>query len=170
MEPVMFGPKPVEDEPPVNPQHLGDLLHRLEPQARGARAPSVQELVSSGGRYVLPEELEVLLEQVDWRRFQVAVQEFLERDLLFLGEILRVLEQASAGPCQLRALSIGLEVFDLRGANLVDGLAYVTHDVKSIQDMRRLSRLLGNDPKVGFPHVVADEPKPAASVTGMVTN
>ena len=143
MEPVTFGPKPVEDETPVSPQHLGDLLHLLEPRARGARAPGVQELT---------------LEQIGPHRLQVAAQELLERGLLFLGEVLRTFEQAPAGPCQHGALSLGLEVFDLRGADLVDGLAHVTHDAESVQDMHRLSRLL--DPKVGFPHVAVDEPKP----------
>jgi len=159
MEPVTFGPKPVEDEPPVSPQHLGSFLLRLEPRACGARAPSVQKLAGPGGKHVLPEELEVLFEQVNPYRLQVAAQEFLECDILFLGEVLWTLEQAPAGLCQHEALSFILKIFDIRGTDLV----CVTRDVESLQDVHRLSPLLSNDPKVGFPYVAADEPKSAAT-------
>src|SRR6516165_10155048 len=60
----LFGPKPVQQQRPVLAQHASHFLHRLDARAQGARTPAIQELPRPGGRTIVPEELEVLLEQV----------------------------------------------------------------------------------------------------------
>lgn len=49
---------------PVRTEHLRYLLHRLEPGTHGFVAPRIEELSCPGRGNILPESLEVLLEQV----------------------------------------------------------------------------------------------------------
>ena len=57
---LSFGTKPVKQEFPVIAQHLGHLLHRLEPGSHGSCTPCIEELSGPGGRAVFPEALKVL--------------------------------------------------------------------------------------------------------------
>ena len=148
----------------MRPEHLGHLLHRVDPRTHRPIAPGIQELPCPQGGNVLPEPLEVLFEQVGPYRLEVAAQQLLELDLLFLREVLRPLQKTPAGSRQHRGLPLGLEHFDLLGPYLVDSLAHVAHDMEPIQNVDRLAGLPGDDAKVGLPHVAADESKPRASL------
>ena len=57
-------PEPVEDQMPMTPQALGDLLHRADPAAQGPGAQGIEGLHGPLGARVLPEPLEVLAEQM----------------------------------------------------------------------------------------------------------
>src|SRR5215472_13981172 len=67
----LFGPKPVQQQGSMLAQHSSDFLHRLEARAQGPRTPAIQELPCLKGRAIVPEELEILLEQVGADGFQV---------------------------------------------------------------------------------------------------
>src|SRR6476661_689898 len=59
-----LGVEPVEKQIAMSPQHAGDFLHRLKPRAHDLLAPAVQEATRPGRGHILPEELEVLFEQI----------------------------------------------------------------------------------------------------------
>jgi hypothetical protein len=77
-------------------QHPSNLLHRLKARAHGLGTPLVHELHGPGRRDVLPEQPELLLQEVGADGAQIAAQEFLELNLLPVGEVLRALQQAPA--------------------------------------------------------------------------
>src|SRR5882672_1149726 len=152
-----LGAEPVEKELAMSPQHAGDLFHRLEPRAQGPPAPVVEEASGPGRGHVLPEVLEVLFEQVATDRFQIVPEQVGKLTLLGQSEILGPLEQQPARALQDGLVAFGLQILDLSGADLVDCLAQVGHDVEAIEDVNRLARLFGDDPQVGPPHVAAEE-------------
>jgi hypothetical protein len=61
---LLLGAEIIEDELAVAAQGLGNLFHRLDARAHGLLAPVVEELRGPGRRVVVPELLEVFLEQV----------------------------------------------------------------------------------------------------------
>ena len=58
------GEKPVEDQVPMTPQALRDLLHRREPAPHGLSAPGIEELPRPSRGCILPEPLELFAQQV----------------------------------------------------------------------------------------------------------
>lgn len=152
-----LGAEPVEQQIAMCSQHAGDFLHRLQPRAHDLLAPAVQEAASPGRGHVLPEELEVLFEQIATNGPQVVAEQIGQLALLSFGQILGPLEQQPARARQDGLVAFGLQILDLCGPNRVDGLAQVSHDVEAVEDVNRLVRLLGDHPQIGFPHVAADE-------------
>src|SRR5665213_834136 len=71
---LLFGPKIVEDQLAMTSQGLGDFLHGLDPRAHRLLAPIVEKAGGPGWRAVIPELLEVLLEQVRPHRLEVVFQ------------------------------------------------------------------------------------------------
>src|SRR5436305_2753697 len=67
--------EPVEEQLAVGPQHPGYFLHRLESRAQGSSAPAVQKAAGPGRGYILPEGLEVLLEQVAADRSEIVAKQ-----------------------------------------------------------------------------------------------
>src|SRR5450759_3756180 len=65
------GAKIVEDELAVSAQSSGDFLHRLDPRAHVVAAPWVEEFGRPGGGLVIPELLEVCLEQIGANALEV---------------------------------------------------------------------------------------------------
>ena len=55
-------------------QHLGDVFHRFDLASHRAEAPAAQELLCPGGVGVVPEALEVLLQQVGFDGPQIHLQ------------------------------------------------------------------------------------------------
>ena len=159
-----FGAEPVEQQRPVIAQHSRDPFHWLDLRAHGLGAPDIQKATGPVRRYVAPEELELLLEQVGADRFEVVLQQLGQPDLLFLGEVFRALEQQPATLAQNRLIAVLLERFGFAGAHLVERLAEVRHDVEAIQYMDGLAGLFGDDFQVGLPHVAAHVFQPRAAL------
>ena len=67
----LFGPKPVQQQGSMLAQHASHFLQGLEARAQGPRTPTIQELPCPKGRAIVPEELEVLLEQVGADSFRL---------------------------------------------------------------------------------------------------
>lgn len=141
----------------MSTQHLGNLLHRLEPGTHGSSTPIIQEFASPGGTYVAPEVLEIFLEQIGPDGFEVDSQQFLEFDNLLVCQVFRPFEQASTAAGKYRFFSSGLQLPRLRGSDLVDSFAKVGHNVEAIDDLHSLTGNLGNDSQIGFPHIAADK-------------
>jgi len=72
---LAFGAEPVQQEVAVPSQHAGHTLHRLNLRVQGGAAPAIQKVPSPIGRAVVPEKLEVFLEQIGTDRFQVVPQQ-----------------------------------------------------------------------------------------------
>lgn len=82
---------------------MSDAFHGLEPGSHRTRAPAVEERAGPRRADVVPEGLEVLLEEVGPHGSQVVLQRLGELDLLALGQVLRALEQAVAGALEARS-------------------------------------------------------------------
>jgi hypothetical protein len=141
----------------VPTQHPGDLLHRLKAGPHGLRTPAIEKAPRPGRGEVRPEELELFLQQVGTNRPQVIGEEGGQPGQLGVGEVRRAREQQPAGVGQYGSQAAGAEGTGLVGADVVDGLAQVGHDVEPIEDVPGQAGLLGHDPQVGRPHVAADE-------------
>jgi hypothetical protein len=63
LESLAFGAEPVEQKPPMSPQHPRDPFHRLDLRAHRMGAPVIQKAPGPVARAVAPEELKILLEQ-----------------------------------------------------------------------------------------------------------
>jgi len=57
------GEEPVEDQQPVPPQALVDLLHRRKPAAQGTGVPRLEKLACPCWGGVLPEPLKLFAQQ-----------------------------------------------------------------------------------------------------------
>lgn len=154
---IAFGLEPVEQEWPVSPQHLRHFFHRFEPGAHGSGAPLVEEDTGPAKMDIVPEALEVLLEQVGPDGFKVAVQQVAQFVHLFIGEIFRPFEQAPTAFGQHRLFSFGLEFPGFLGPDLVDGFAHVAHNMEAVEDVDRVDGLLGNHTQIRFPHIAANK-------------
>ena len=153
----LSGPKPVEQELSVGPQYARHLFHGLDPRAHDALTPPVQKFTCPEGGDIVPEKLEVFLQQITAHRFQVVAQEVGQFNFLTRRKILRPFKQAPSGMGENRHQSLGFQFPGLLGPDLINGLVHVHGDVKAVQDMDGLAGLLGDDLEVGFPHIAADE-------------
>src|SRR5215207_7963834 len=158
-----LGAEPVEEELSMASQHACDFLDRAQAGAHRPTAPLVEEAPGPGRRRVLPEELEVLLQQVGSNRAQVVAQQIRQLDALPFGQVLGTFEQEPTGPGQDRLIALGLQLLGLLSANLVDRLAEMHHDVEAIEYVHRLPRLLGHDLQIGLPQIATDELQRLAS-------
>src|SRR5215467_1468423 len=80
-----------------------DFLHRVNAAAHGLVAPEIQEHASPSGRIVLPELLEVFLEQIGADGLQVVAKQIAQAELLLRGEIVLAFEHTPAGLFQAAA-------------------------------------------------------------------
>jgi hypothetical protein len=83
-----LSPEIVEDQLPVLAQRAGDLLHGFDAGTHRLAAPFVEELAGPGGRVVIPELLEGLLEKVSPDGSQVVAEQIAEPEVLLILEIL----------------------------------------------------------------------------------
>jgi hypothetical protein len=72
-----FGPEPVEDQVPMTPQALGDLLHRREAAPHSSGTPAVKEPLSPSRVRVAPEPLEQFPEQMSPDALEVVLKKLL---------------------------------------------------------------------------------------------
>src|SRR5207244_4611752 len=71
----------------------------------------------------------------------------------------RALEQEPPRLGEQRGSSLLTEGMDFGAAHVIDGIAHVLRDVKAVEDVERVARLLGDDLQIRLPHVAADEPE-----------
>ena len=145
---LSFGPKPVQPQGRVPPQHLGHFLHGIDLRAHYLGAPCIQKLPGPVGRCARPEELKLFLQKVTSDRSEIVLQNIRQFGLLFVRQVFRSLEQwpACFREHQLKAFLV--QLLRLLGVHFVNRLAQVCHDMEPVQDVDNLPRLLGNDPQV----------------------
>src|SRR4030067_2745944 len=125
-------------------EHAGDSLQGLELGAQGAGAPPVEELPGPSRSDIVPEQLEVLLEEVGTHGSELVAQQLGELAFLVVGEVLGPLEQTEAHPLEHGLVAGGLEALGFLGAHLVDGLAEVGHEVEAVEDLEGAGRFAGD--------------------------
>jgi len=92
----LFGLEVVEDEIAMSAEHASNLLHRFNPRAHGLAAPLGEEFSGPGGRFVFPELLEILFEQIGADGLQIVAEQIAEAETLVSGEILFPFEETPA--------------------------------------------------------------------------
>jgi hypothetical protein len=158
------GPKPIEQKFPVRAQHARHFLHGPDARTHHAIAPEIEKLSSPKGRDIVPEELEVFLQQIAAHRFQVVAQQVGEFDFLVRSQILRPLKQAPTGMGQDWGQSSCLQFSGLLRTNFVNGLVHMHDDMEAVQDMDGLAGLPGDNLEVRLPHVTADKKQLSGSL------
>src|SRR4030095_11855433 len=153
----LLGPKPIKDELAVRPQGTGDFLQRLETGAHYLLGRALEGETGPIRRQVVPEQLELFLEQIGADAAQVVAQQLGQLDLLRVGEVLWVLQQAPAGVGEHGIVAFGLEASDFAGADFVHGLVQACDEMEAIEYVQRMAGLLGDDLEISLPHVRADE-------------
>ena len=113
--------------------------------------------LAPGGGLVLPELLEVLLEQIGTNALEVVAHQIFQFHFLVGGEVRRPLEKAPPRLGQDRFVPVRLHAPGFGGADVVERLVYFGHDVEPVEDIERLGTHLADHPQVGFPHVRTDE-------------
>jgi hypothetical protein len=64
LEIIFFGTKPIKQKLSMSPKHSSNLLHWCNAGSHGTLAPSTQKHSSPVRRDIIPEELEVFLQQI----------------------------------------------------------------------------------------------------------
>ncbi len=100
-----------------------------------------------GGGLVGPEELKLLPQEVAAHGPEVVAHEIDQPRPLLVREVVRPLEQQPARTGQDRRAALGLERPGFLGADFIDGLVHMDHDVEAIQDVQGVAGLLGHDPQ-----------------------
>ena len=141
----------------VGAQGLGDFLHRLDARAHGLVAPVVEELGGPGRRVVVPELLEVFLEQIRPYGLEVIAQQIAEPGALRVDKVGFALEHAPSGFFEHRLETVLGQPPRLGSADIVEGVVHLGDDVKAVENTDRIGAAFADDPQVRLPHVGADE-------------
>jgi hypothetical protein len=120
-------------------------------------APLVVELAGPRRRVVIPELLERFLEKVSSDGSQVVAEQIAEAEVLVIAEILTAFEQQPTRLLQDGLAPFAVQAASLRGADLVERLVHLRHDVEAVEDMERFRAPFADDLKIWLPHVGADE-------------
>src|ERR1700694_4418409 len=107
-----------------------------------------------------PEDVELLAEQNRSCCPEVGAEDVAELDLVFVGTVFRPAEDVPPAVFEQFAAAAADQMAGLRGADLIDGLAQLGHDVKAVEHVQAMSGPLANDLQVRLPHVATDEAKP----------
>ncbi len=154
---LLLGPEPVQEKLPMIAQRLGHGLERIQTRVHRPVTPAVQETTGPVGRDVVPEELEILFEQVGPDRFEVGPDQVRQLDLLLLSEVLWALEKAPAAVHEDGVEALVFELSGLLRSDFIDGSVHESHDVVAVQDVDGLRRFLSDDLQVRLPHVATHE-------------
>src|SRR5215470_11824521 len=141
-------------------QHASYLLHRFDSRAQGPRTPTIQEFSRPGGRTIVPEKLEVLLEEVGTDGLQIVAQQLRQLHFLFLRQVLGTFQQTPTGMRQHRLPPLRPQSPSFLGPDFVHRLIHMLQHMEAVQDMEGLSGLARDHLEVGFPQITTDETQP----------
>ena len=127
------------------PQHAHNFLHRLDPGPHHLDTPFVQERPGPIDRAVVPRRLEALAKQHGTHGSQIVLDEFVQPGPLLARLIRRPLQEEPARFGQEWLSSLLAKGMDFSPAHLVNRIAHVLGDMKAVQDVERVPRLLGDD-------------------------
>src|SRR5207237_10843253 len=146
---------------PNDINHLGELLIRLEPLPLEAPAPVLKEAPRPALALVAPQLAEALLEQIGrvealvGRKQRLQCLLAVEREVLLAREqrVFLTLDVAPIAPREPPIFAL---------ANVIQGLAQMSHDMELVEQNRGLRRMrCGRQPE-WFPHVHHGEPNARA--------
>src|SRR5208283_4751217 len=152
---LLLGAEVVQDQRAVRAWRPGDLLHRHDAGAHDLIAPLTKELASATRRLVVPELLEVLLEQIGPHGLQVVAQQIAQAEPLMLGQVGLALEHAPTGLLQHRLVAVAGQPASLGGTHLVQRGIHLGNNMEAIEDVDGLAAPLADHLQIGLPHVRA---------------
>src|SRR5256884_5073533 len=143
-------------------QHTSHFLHRFQTTAQGAEAPVVQKSLRPKDRFVFPEVGERFLQLPSAARGQLARP---QSQKLLPHSPAHPAASAQQRPAHvLELLGLGLprrsQARTFCPAHFVQRLIQVLGDMKAVQHMQRLFRLLRQNLQIRLPHVTADKLQP----------
>jgi len=138
-------------------KHSSNFIHGTDTGSGCPVAPTIQKHSGPVRRDKILEELEGFLQKITANGFEVAPQQIIQFDFLIRRKIIRSFKQTPSRVCKNRRQSFGFQLADFLGSNSINGFVHLHEDMKTIQNMNRLAGFPGNDLKIGFPHVTADE-------------
>src|SRR5712692_4064945 len=94
---------------------------------------------------VIPELLKGFLEKVSTDGLQVVTEQIAQPEELFGFQVLFAFEQQPARLLQHRHAALACHAARFSGADFVKRLVHFRHDVKTIEDVKRLGAFLAND-------------------------
>lgn len=146
-------------------EHLCHRLHRFEPGAHGPCAPFIEEPACPIGGEILPEALEVLLDQIGPNRFEVAFEQVRQPVHLVIGQIFRPFQQAPPASCQHGFFPLGLDLLGFLGSDFINGFVHVAHYMEPVENIDCAGSHLGDYAQIGLPHITANESQASASLS-----
>jgi hypothetical protein len=156
----LFGTKPVKQELPMRSKHSRNLLHWLDLRFHNTLTPPVQKFTCPVRRNVIPEKLEILLEQVTSNRFEVVSYKVGQFDFLIGRKILRPFKQAPSRMRKNGHQSLGFQIPRFLRPDFINGFVHMHHDMKTIQNVNRLGGFFSDDFQIRLPHVAAHKLQP----------
>src|SRR5580700_2520899 len=127
--------EPVEKLALVLTQGTRERLERSETRTHGHGGPACQKAPGVEDRTVVPEVLEVLLEQAGTDRAQVDGEQLAQPSSFFVREVVAALEQQPPRLGEQGGATGGVQAPHLVAAHGVDGLAEQLHDVEAVQNV-----------------------------------
>ena len=127
-------------------------------------APQTPPQTGASRDGIVPEPLEVLLQDICPYSFQVAAQQIDKFVDLLVGEVGGTLQQAPAAMGQHRFFPLFFKAFSFLGTDFINGLAHVGGNMKTVKDVNRPSRSCGNNFQIRPPHVATDKTQSLAAV------
>ena len=147
------------DTIPMPIDQRDELLVGFEPLPFQARAPVLEEASRPALALVVPELAEGLLEQVGGVQPLVRREKDLQALPRFAGQIRSMREQGIFLPLDVAPV-FAAEPPILGFAHRVEGIAQMTHDVKLVEQDRRLRRIRRSRIAKWLPHVHHRKPNP----------
>src|SRR5208283_1250876 len=120
-------------------------------------APLIKELAGPTRRLIVPELLEVLLEQIGPHGLQVVAQQIAQAEPLMLGQVGLALEHAPTGLLQHRLVAVAGQPTSLGGTHLVQRGIHLGDNMEAIEDVDGLAAPLADHLQIRLPHVRADK-------------
>src|SRR3954447_465224 len=109
------------------------------------RHQSIEELSGPCGRVVIPELLKRLLKKVSTYGLQVVAEQIAQPETLFRLQILFAFEQQPARLLQHGHAALARYAARFSRSDSVQCLVHFRHDVKTIEDVKRLGAFLAYD-------------------------
>src|SRR5208282_96655 len=125
------------------------FLERFQPAASYLPAPGVEELARPSWRVVCPEVLEAFHQKERPDAMQAGSYQVAHADTFLARPVAPVLEQRPSHLLEQRRDSRLRHRAGFRAAYLIDGIAQIAPDVKTIQDVQRVGQPAGDDGKIG---------------------
>ena len=119
--------------------------------------PLIEEFAGSCRAPIIPEPMELFLEQICLDGTQVHLQQFPQFQPLFLREIRFAFQKTPVAFRQDRVLFFLFQSPCFVGPDLVDGFAEFLHDVEAVENVQRLRQFGGDHLQIWLPHVAANE-------------